>query len=384
MRWLSWTIRPRSDLFPGLSARHPREAGSFSRRVFLERSAARRARPLCRRPAPRRVRRGEQRRQAPADPPPRPISSSPARTTRSTGRSSTTTRRSRRASSRRAGRSRSTTGIDYLWTRIMQAIREGVRRRRPADDVLHEDEAIAEALDRRGRLRRLLPLLDRLGRLVVGKHLQPLNHDYLPNLQTTIWPSFQTRSTTRARSTPSRTRLHDRDRLPHRQGRHDARRAREPVRDLLGPANKGKTFSSTTAARRRPCCSAERDHRHQHRGARADREREAGPARADRRRQRQELDRGLLEDPRGHGLGAPGLVGEHGRGAVLPAEGRRARGARVLVPRGRRADRQRHDRASLSRREEPGPRSPLPELHARREERATTTSPSTSATSRRS
>ena len=36
--------------------------------------------------------------------------------------------------------------------------------------------------------------------------------------------------------------------------------------------------------------------------------------------------------------------GEHGRGAVLPPEGNRRGGARVLVPRGRgRPDRQRHD-----------------------------------------
>ena len=27
--------------------------------------------------------------------------------------------------------------------------------------------------------------------MVVGKLLQPLNHDYLPNLQKTIWPAFR-------------------------------------------------------------------------------------------------------------------------------------------------------------------------------------------------
>jgi spermidine/putrescine transport system substrate-binding protein len=35
------------------------------------------------------------------------------------------------------------------------------------------------------------PFPDRLGRLIVGKLLQPLNHDYLPNLATSIWPSLQ-------------------------------------------------------------------------------------------------------------------------------------------------------------------------------------------------
>jgi spermidine/putrescine transport system substrate-binding protein len=35
------------------------------------------------------------------------------------------------------------------------------------------------------------PYQERLGRMVQGKLLQPLNHDYLPNLQKTIWPSLR-------------------------------------------------------------------------------------------------------------------------------------------------------------------------------------------------
>jgi spermidine/putrescine transport system substrate-binding protein len=35
------------------------------------------------------------------------------------------------------------------------------------------------------------PFQERLGRMVVGKLLQPLNHDSLPNLQKTIWPAFR-------------------------------------------------------------------------------------------------------------------------------------------------------------------------------------------------
>jgi len=35
------------------------------------------------------------------------------------------------------------------------------------------------------------PFQERLGRLVLGKLLQPLNHAYLPNLQKTIWPSLR-------------------------------------------------------------------------------------------------------------------------------------------------------------------------------------------------
>jgi len=35
------------------------------------------------------------------------------------------------------------------------------------------------------------PTTDRLGRLVAGKILQPLNHEYLPNLSKTVWPALQ-------------------------------------------------------------------------------------------------------------------------------------------------------------------------------------------------
>jgi len=35
------------------------------------------------------------------------------------------------------------------------------------------------------------PYQERLARMVQGKLLQPLNHDYLPNLKKTIWPSLQ-------------------------------------------------------------------------------------------------------------------------------------------------------------------------------------------------
>ncbi len=35
------------------------------------------------------------------------------------------------------------------------------------------------------------PYQERLGRMVIGKLLRPLNHDYIPNLQKTIWPAFR-------------------------------------------------------------------------------------------------------------------------------------------------------------------------------------------------
>ena len=56
--------------------------------------------------------------------------------------------------------------------------------------------------------------------------------------------------------------------------------------------------------------------------------------RADRPGERQDRRQRLLRGPRGHGHGPPGLVGRPDRRAVLPAQGRDARGAWLLAPGG--------------------------------------------------
>ena len=52
------------------------------------------------------------------------------------------------------------------------------------------DEAISKISAGAVEFDVFFPTPDRLGRLVVGKALQPLNHDYLPNLKN-VWPSVQ-------------------------------------------------------------------------------------------------------------------------------------------------------------------------------------------------
>ena len=99
------------------------------------------------------------------------------------------------------------------------------------------------------------------------------------------------------------------------------------------------------------------------------------------------------DQPEGHhhdvqrpagGPARPGadVVGRRRQLAVLPAQGRRAGGAGVLVPAGRQGDgRQRPDGGARPG-QEPGAGPPLPRLHARRRRTPSTTS-GTSATSRR-
>ena len=67
-------------------------------------------------------------------------------------------------------------------------------------------------------------------------------------------------------------------------------------------------------------------------------------------------------------VAAPGVVGRHGRDAVLRAQGDPGVGVPLLVADGRpRPDQQRHDRGPQGR-QEPGARAPVPQPPARRRE----------------
>jgi spermidine/putrescine transport system substrate-binding protein len=78
----------------------------------------------------------------------------------------------------------------YLWPRIKKDFGKeyGVKVEETFFDTL--DEAIAKISSGAVEFDVFFPTPDRLGRLVVGKVLQPLNHDYLPNLAN-VWPSVQ-------------------------------------------------------------------------------------------------------------------------------------------------------------------------------------------------
>jgi spermidine/putrescine transport system substrate-binding protein len=78
----------------------------------------------------------------------------------------------------------------YLWPRIKKDFGKeyGVDVEETYFDTM--DEAIAKISSGAVDFDVFVPVPDRLGRLVVGKLLQPLNHDYLTNL-TNVWKSVQ-------------------------------------------------------------------------------------------------------------------------------------------------------------------------------------------------
>jgi len=78
----------------------------------------------------------------------------------------------------------------YLWPKLKKdfAKEYGVKVEETFFTTL--DEAISKMSTGAVEFDVFFPTPDRLGRLVVGKTLQPLNHDYLPNLKN-VWPSVQ-------------------------------------------------------------------------------------------------------------------------------------------------------------------------------------------------
>ena len=105
------------------------------------------------------------------------------------------------------------------------------------------DEAISKISAGAVEFDVFFPTPDRLGRLVVGKTLQPLNHDYLPNLAN-VWPSVQDPWYDKeSRYTVPYVTWTTGHRLPHGQDLDDARQPLEPLRDLLGRGRtKGKLY----------------------------------------------------------------------------------------------------------------------------------------------
>jgi spermidine/putrescine transport system substrate-binding protein len=79
----------------------------------------------------------------------------------------------------------------YLWPRSMKEFGKqyGVDVRMTTFDT--SDEAIQKLTSGGLSFDVFFPFPDRLGRLILGKALQPLNHSYLPNLQKTVWPSLR-------------------------------------------------------------------------------------------------------------------------------------------------------------------------------------------------
>ena len=78
----------------------------------------------------------------------------------------------------------------YLWPRIKKDFAKEYGVKVEETYFVTMDEAISKISSGAVDYDVFIPVPDRLGRLVVGKVLQPLNHDYLPNLAN-AWPSVQ-------------------------------------------------------------------------------------------------------------------------------------------------------------------------------------------------
>ena len=78
----------------------------------------------------------------------------------------------------------------YLWPRIKKDFAKEYGVKVEETFFSTTDEAVAKISSGAVDFDVFFPTQDRIGRLVIGKSLQPLNRDYLPNLAN-VWPSVQ-------------------------------------------------------------------------------------------------------------------------------------------------------------------------------------------------
>ncbi len=79
----------------------------------------------------------------------------------------------------------------YLWPRLMKDFGKEYGVEVEISTFSTTDEAMAKLSSGAVDYDVFFPFQERLGRLVIGRLLQPLNHEYVPNLQKTIWPSLR-------------------------------------------------------------------------------------------------------------------------------------------------------------------------------------------------
>jgi spermidine/putrescine transport system substrate-binding protein len=79
----------------------------------------------------------------------------------------------------------------YLWPRLMKDFGKEYGVEVQLSTFSTTDESMAKISSGAVDYDVFFPYQERLGRMVHGKLLQPLNHDYLPNLQTAVWPAFR-------------------------------------------------------------------------------------------------------------------------------------------------------------------------------------------------
>ena len=193
------------------------------------------------------------------------------------------------------------------------------------------DEAVAKIASGAIDFDVFFPTTDRIGRLVLGKRLQPLNGSYLPNLAERLAVAPGSRGTTRARSTPFRT-------SPGRPGSGTATdKVSKTPRDFSNPyeiywdeANRGKTYLLDDS-RDAP---AHMLLKNGITNINTENPADIQLAKDELKSLIDAVNIKLSTDdytnlPGGQGLGAPDVVGKRGLRAVVPARGRRHGRARV-------------------------------------------------------
>lgn len=80
--------------------------------------------------------------------------------------------------------------IDYLWKRKTREFAEQFDCEVEISTFSTMDEAVAKLASGSADFDVFFATVDRLGKLVAGKILQPLNLEYVPNLQGNIWPQL--------------------------------------------------------------------------------------------------------------------------------------------------------------------------------------------------
>jgi spermidine/putrescine transport system substrate-binding protein len=80
--------------------------------------------------------------------------------------------------------------IDYLWKRKLKEFEKEYDCKVSLSTFNTMDEAVAKLRTEAVDFDVFFPTVDRIGKLVAAKILQPLNRDYIPNLERNVWPQF--------------------------------------------------------------------------------------------------------------------------------------------------------------------------------------------------
>jgi len=79
---------------------------------------------------------------------------------------------------------------DYLWPRVYKRFGERYGVEVELTTFYNMEEAFRKLQTGALEVDVFFPTSENIGKIVAGKLLQPLNHDYLPNLQANVWPSL--------------------------------------------------------------------------------------------------------------------------------------------------------------------------------------------------